>query len=47
MKTEQKTSSGNRAQTPLSELIYGYSQKQPGNRKETMREQSESIPTTL
>ena len=38
MKTEQKTSSGNRAQAPLPEPFL-FPKTKPGNRKETMREQ--------
>lgn len=38
MKTEPKTSSGNRAQTQLPEPFL-FPKTKPGNRKETMREQ--------
>ena len=39
LKTEQKTSSGNRAQASLPEPFL-FPKTEPGNRKETMREQS-------
>ena len=38
MKTEQKNSSGNRAQAPLPEPFL-FPKTKPGNLKETMREQ--------
>ena len=43
MKTEQKTSSGNRAQAPLPEPIF-FPKTEPWNQKETMREQSGKHP---